>query len=126
MGERKFKSNKNTSIIKNTNKNITDLKLKTGFIFVVEKEFLRNNCNFILDSGVTIHSITNKNYLFDFKIIQEIIHWGKASNITVKGKGNLLLKFKDIKKTLLLNNVYCILKLGVNLLFVFFISNLIV
>jgi len=117
---------KNTPIIKNSNKNITDLKLKTGFIFVIEKEFLRNNCNFILNSNTTIHFVTNKNYLLDFKIIQETIHWGKASSITVKGKGNLLFKFKDTKKTLLLRNVYCIPELGVNLLFVSSIPNLIV
>jgi len=38
----------------------------------------------------------------------------------------LLFKFKNTKKTLLLRNVYCILKLRVNLLFVSLILNLIV
>ena len=117
---------KNTPIIKNINKNITDLKLKIRFIFIIEKEFLWNNCNFILNSSTIIHSVTNKNYLLDFKIIQKTIHWNKANNITVKRKGNLLLKFKDIKKILLLRNVYCILKLEVNLLSVSLILNLII
>ena len=117
---------KNTPIIKNINKNITDLKPKIRFIFIIEKEFLRNNCNFILNSNAIIHFVTNKNYLLNFKIIQEIIHWSKANNIIVKEKGNLLFKFKDIKKTLLLRNVYCILKLKVNLLSVSLILNLII
>ena len=36
------------------------------------------------------------------------------------------MKFKDIKKTLLIKNVYYILELGVNILFISFIPKLLV
>ena len=62
--------------------------------------------------------------MLNFKEIREIIHWGKASIIIVKGKGNLLLKFKDINKILLIKNVYYIPELGVNILIISFIINL--
>ena len=60
---------KNTLIIKNINKNITNLKPKIRFIFIIKKEFLQNNYNFILDFNIIIYSVINKNYLLDFKII---------------------------------------------------------
>ena len=96
------------------------------FLLSVGKDLDKVGICWILDSSATIHAIINKNFLLDFKPIQETIHWGKASKIIVKGKGNLLLKFKDSEMTLLIRNVYWLPKLGINILFVSSIPKLLV
>ena len=113
------------SILLSTNKN-TDLRLEFLLCAGKRDQDLDKGITWILDSGATIHATINKNYLLDFKPIQETIHWGKASKIIVRGKGDLLIKFKDTQKTLLIRNVYYIPELGINILSISSIPKLLV
>ena len=74
------------------------------------------NLIFILDSVAIVYICCIRKVFLNYKVINYNVYWGGASKILVKGKGDLIIGFKDTNRIILLKNVYFILQFKVNLL----------
>ena len=77
---------------------------------------LNNVCKFALDTAATRHVICNKAYFSDFKICNKTVNWGEAKQITIKGIGNVHIKFNDLDKIFILKDCLYMLELSINLI----------
>ncbi|KAK1773017.1 hypothetical protein QBC45DRAFT_285257, partial [Copromyces sp. CBS 386.78] len=72
--------------------------------------------NFIVDSGSSVHVISNKDFFYTFKETKKFVSWGKATQRSILGIGNVLIYFKDINKKMLLKNCYYMPEPGINII----------
>lgn len=70
----------------------------------------------VVDTGATVHTIANKNYLFNYRTVNRTVKWGQAKSLTVTGIGDLKLKCIDTGRSYTIKNVLFIPELGINLL----------
>ena len=72
--------------------------------------------NFIVDFGLSVHVISNKDFFYTFKETKKLVLWGKATKKSIIGIRNVLIYFKDSNKKMLFKNCYYMLELGINII----------
>ena len=82
-----------------------------------------NSTNFILDTAATKHIICDKSFFSDFRECNKTVNWGQAKSITIKGIGNVYIKFKNYNKAYMLKDCLYMPELGINLISQSEISN---
>ena len=72
----------------------------------------------MINSGIIVHIVTNKNHLFNLKLVYKMVKWGKVKNFLVKYIRNLKLKIFITGQYFIILRLYFIHKLRFNLLFI--------
>jgi hypothetical protein len=75
-----------------------------------------NESKFVIDSGATIDTISNKSLFYSYTPVEKTVKWGEAKTIAVKGVGNILLQDKITKKLKCIKGAYYVPELGINLI----------
>jgi hypothetical protein len=124
---RKSINSSSSSTIRDNNNNLEEYNLESTLVSsIVSKVNNSNNnyINFILDSGATIHTCSNKYLFTNIKPTNTSIKWGNTSNIIkASGIGNIDVIFTSTNKKVTISNVLYIPELGVNLLSLSLIIN---
>ena len=87
--------------------------LQSEIVRLKKSDFLGN---FISDSGATCHILCDIKLYTSFKRMNQEIHWGNASTLTIQGVGDARIKFRDTRKVKLLENCFLVPELGINIL----------
>ncbi len=87
------------------------LMLKNHQVFHILEEN-----TFILDSGATISTTCSRKYLINYIPIKKYVLWGNAKKLLVRGKGDMIVKYKDTQKIDIYKGTYYIPELGINLI----------
>jgi len=72
--------------------------------------------NFISDNAATSHILSNRKDFYSYREIDKSIYWGNASQLNIKGIGNLYIRCRDTGKKRLLKNVFHVSEFGVNII----------
>ena len=108
-----FNSNKNKKGKFNKNNKKENKEIKTesskAIMMAVDSSNINDNKKFILDSGATEHYTPYKDWLLDFKSVNnKFITVANGQKIQVKGVGNIPLKLNNNNTSILLKEVYYI------------------
>src|SRR5208337_2180900 len=72
--------------------------------------------NFISDNAATSYILSNRKDFYFYREIDKSIHWGNASQLNIKGIGNLYIRCRDTGKKRLLKNVLHVPEFNMNII----------
>src|SRR5208282_5029262 len=72
--------------------------------------------NFISNNAITSYIFLNRKDFYSYREIDKSIYWGNASQLNIKGIGNLYIRYRDTGKKRLLKNVLYVSELDINII----------